>query len=177
MARKSGLVHHIFTGLYIAFIIAYLCGASVFARQYSNYWACCGFSIVIVLIAIRLALHVLSEESLYKIFPAMSLTRAAFQGFFLCLGLAMLGIGFWLMYRGLHFYQHWDGESYFCSMIGVWMAAKWSFFLNNAMYKFRPDTIEASVMELFSPRESIANNSQEGLLAGEESLELAGTPQ
>jgi hypothetical protein len=128
--------------LYYVFALGYLAGALDFALEYHNYWACGGFAIVLPFIALRVALFVTPQWRLYRIFPPCSFVRAAYQTFFLAACLAGVGLGLWLMARGIQHHQSWSADSYFCGMTGMWMAAKWAFFVTLPIYELREDTLE-----------------------------------
>lgn len=128
--------------MYYVFALAYLAGALDFALEYRNYWACGGFAIVLFFIALRVVLFVTPQWRLYRIFPPCSFARAAYQTFFLAACLAGVGLGLWLMARGIQLHQTWSADSYFCGMTGMWMAAKWAFFVTMPIYELREDTLE-----------------------------------
>ncbi|KAK7198935.1 hypothetical protein NESM_000860500 [Novymonas esmeraldas] len=133
-------------GVYVIFALAYLAGALDFAIEYHNYWACGGFAIVLLFIALRVLLFVTPQYRLYQIFPPCSFNRAAFQTFFLCTCLAGIGLGLWLMAKGIQHHQTWTADSYFCGMTGMWMAAKWAFFVTVPIYELREDTLEEDAL-------------------------------
>lgn len=128
--------------MYYVFALAYLAGALDFALEYHNYWACGGFAIVLLFIALRVVLFITPQWRLYKIFPPCSVARAAYQTFFLAACLAGVGLGLWLMARGIQHHQTWSADSYFCGMTGMWMAAKWAFFVTLPIYELREDMLE-----------------------------------
>lgn len=128
--------------VYYVFALAYLAGALDFALEYHNYWACGGFAIVLLFIALRVVLFITPQWRLYQIFPPRSCVRAAYQSFFLATCLAGVGLGLWLMARGIQHHQTWSADSYFCGMTGMWMAAKWAFFVTVPIYELREDTLE-----------------------------------
>eukprot|EP00796_Vickermania_ingenoplastis_P003888 gene3888-2759_t len=134
-------------GLYVVCIVAYLVAFVDFLVEWKNYWACAGYMIAALLMSLRLWMFVTPTETLYKIFPLGSVRRAAFQGFFLCVGFALLIIGFWLIAKGAQRSQPWTGESYYCSMIGIWCAAKWGFFITVPIYNLRPDITDPDYLD------------------------------
>lgn len=128
--------------MYYIFALGYLAGTLDFALEFHNYWACGGFAIVLLFIALRVVLFVTPQWRLYKIFPPCSFLRAAYQTFFFAACLAGIGLGLWLMARGIQHHQTWSADSYFCGMTGMWLAAKWAFFVTMPIYELREDTLE-----------------------------------
>ncbi|KPI83956.1 putative multi-pass transmembrane protein [Leptomonas seymouri] len=128
--------------MYYVFALAYLAGALDFGIEHHNYWACTGFAVVLLFIALRIVLFVTPQWRLYQIFPPGSFTRIAYQTFFLTACLTGVGLGLWLMARGIQHHQSWTSESYFCAMTGMWMWAKWAYFVTVPIYELREDTLE-----------------------------------
>ncbi|AYU79317.1 hypothetical predicted multi-pass transmembrane protein [Leishmania donovani] len=136
----------IWLAIYIIFALAYLSGVLLFCFVHQNYWACGGFVVVILLIALRVALLATPQYRLYKIFPPCSFSRIAYQTFFLCACLVGISLGVWLMARGIKHRQSWTARSYFCGMTGMWMAAKWSYIVTVPIYDLREDTLEEDAL-------------------------------
>ncbi|GET89079.1 hypothetical predicted multi-pass transmembrane protein [Leishmania tarentolae] len=136
----------IWLAIYIIFGLSYLSGVLLFCFVHQNYWACGGFVCVIFLIALRVALFVTPQYRLYQIFPPSSFKRMAYQMFFFSCCLVGIGLGMWLMARGIQYRQSWDGRSYFCGMTGVLMAAKWSYMVTRPIYDLREDTLEEDAL-------------------------------
>lgn len=132
--------------LYVAFIAAYISGVVIFIVQFKNYWAASGFSFVIAFLFIRLWLFVTPLEKLYHIFPPLSWTRAVFQGLFFSVGVAFVGLTLFCAARGIQLHQQWKGDTFFCGMTGMAMAAKWSFFLTIPIYQLRPDQLSPEML-------------------------------
>lgn len=135
-------------GLYVVCIVAYLIAFVDFLVEWKNYSACAGYIGAAALMGLRLWMFITPVETLYKIFPLKSFTRAAFQGFFLCVGFALLIFGFWLLAQGAKRSERWTGESYYCSMIGIWCASKWGFFITIPIYNLRPDLTDPYFLEM-----------------------------
>lgn len=170
--------------MYLFFIAAYIAGVVLFIVMYENEWAAAGFSCVIVFIVIRLCQFVTPPEKLYHVFPPMSWSRAIFQGFFFLLGFTFVGLALFCMARGIQFHQRWAGDSFFCGMTGMAMAAKWAFFLTTPIYELRPDVLSPEVLakikanggrvdfededdDSFSMgREPFLTKSEEGIVSG-----------
>ncbi|CCW62659.1 unnamed protein product [Phytomonas sp. EM1] len=138
---RKKVIYYVMLFLYAAFIIAYVVGAFDFLFHYDNKWAAAGFFVVVFLIGIRFWMYYQSRYTLYARFPYGSKARICFYIVFMCLGFVGVGLGIWLMIRGLKLKQRWDGKSYFCSMIGMFMMGKWAFFLSLAMYLNHPLSI------------------------------------
>lgn len=143
---KNGLLFKLRAASYVAFILAYISGVVIFIVDYENYWAAGGFTITIFQILARLYLFLLPKEMLFRAFPVASVSRALWQGINGAYGFAALGVGLWLFARGIQEHQAWTGESYFCSMIGVFMSSKWGFFLTIPIYELRPDLMEEEAL-------------------------------
>ena len=144
---RKKVIYYLMLFLYTAFAIAYMVGAFDFLFHYHNIWAAAGFFVVVVLIGIRFWMYFQSRYVLYDRFPYGSKVRLCFHIVFLCLGFVGLGLGIWLMVKGLVKKQRWDGYSYFCSMIGMFMMGKWGLFLSLAMYLNRPRGIPEEEMK------------------------------
>ncbi|KAG5503566.1 hypothetical protein JKF63_05706 [Porcisia hertigi] len=132
--------------IYIIFALSYVAGVVIFALQHHNYWACGGFAVVPFLIALRAALMLIPQYRLYQMFPPMSSSRKIYQSIFFGGCLIGIALGLWLMARGIQEHQSWTGSSYFCSMTGMWMAAKWSFYVTLPIYHLREDTLEEEAL-------------------------------
>ncbi|KAG5477881.1 hypothetical protein LSCM1_05183 [Leishmania martiniquensis] len=145
-SERKVLKRRIWLGIYIIFALAYFAGALNFGVEHRNYWACAGFSVVVLLIALRVALFLAPQYRLYQIFPPCSLNRVAYQMFFLSTCLTGISLGLWLMAKGIEHHQRWTGSSYFCGMIGMWMAAKWAYFVTVPIYELREDTLEEDAL-------------------------------
>lgn len=126
-------------GFYLFCIAAYLSAVFVFWFVFHNMWACIGYFLASVLMSLRLWIFVTSVETLYKVFPLGSIQRILYQSFFLSLGFGLLIFGFWLLAEEMSTSRPWTGESYYCSMVGIWCASKWGFFLTIPIYNLRPD--------------------------------------
>lgn len=146
--RQQKIWFRVHLALYIIYFLAYLAGVLTFALEYNNYWATAGFSVVMVLIAIRIALYVTPQHRLYEIFAPGGLTRILFQAFFFCVLLTFFALGLWMMARGIMTHQSWTGDSYFCGMTGMWMAAKWAYFVTVPLYELREDTLSTESLFL-----------------------------
>lgn len=160
--ERKKLIWSLRLGFYIAFVLAYISAVIVFAVEYQNYWAAGGFAIVIGLICLRIYLYVTPPDELYRTFSPLSWHRAIYQGIFFCVGLAGVGVGLWLMSEGIKKHQRWTGDSYFCAMIGVWMAAKWAFFVTIPIYDLRPDTIEELLIARYGDKANEPFTVEEG---------------
>ncbi|EPY38532.1 hypothetical protein AGDE_04359 [Angomonas deanei] len=136
--------------MYVFYIVAYASGIILFITEYDNYWAAGGFAFVPAFIIIRIGLFLTPIDVLWRTFPPKSFSRAFFQAFWFAAGWAGIGIGLWLMARGIQNRQGWTGDSYFCGMTGAWMAAKWCFFLTVPIFHLRADnmTLEQQKMIL-----------------------------
>ncbi|KPA79352.1 putative mitochondrial putative multi-pass transmembrane protein [Leptomonas pyrrhocoris] len=149
--------------LYYIFALAYLAGALDFGIEYHNYWACVGFTLVLFFIALRMVLFVTPQWRLYQIFPPCSFARAAYQSFFLAACLAGVALGLWLMARGIQHHQSWTADSYFCGMTGMWMWAKWAYFVTVPIYDLREDTLEEEsliMLGLADPLKVMSENNE-----------------
>lgn len=124
---------------FLFFIVAYFSGFFVFLIVYNNKLAAGGYMGAAVQMSLRLIISCLSTKTLYKVFPLKSVRRALYQSFFLLVGIAFLILGFWCLAKGAEKSQSFSGSSYYCSMVGVWCAAKRGFFLTAPIYHLRPD--------------------------------------
>lgn len=122
----------------------------VFFFLFKYYWGCGGYLGAAVLMSVRLLIFLTSTETLYKLFPLGSVSRAVYQAFFLSIGFGFLILGFWLLAEGARQSQAWNGYSYYCSMIGIWCTAKWGFFLTIPIYELRPDITDDRYLEKIS---------------------------
>lgn len=145
--------------MYIFFALAYVSAVALFALLFENYWAAGGFALTIVLILVRLWQFLMPTEKLYVMFPVASWQRALWQSSFFALFLGAFGVALWLFARGLQKRQNWKGDSYFCSMTGVFMASKWSFFLTLPIKNLRPDTIDEPTMAKIRSTMGISSDS------------------
>ncbi|KAG5478365.1 hypothetical protein CUR178_05080 [Leishmania enriettii] len=136
----------IWLAIYIIFILAYFAAAVNFGAVFHNYWACAGFTAGLLFIALHVALFLTPQYRLYQIFPPYSFNRVAYQMFFLCACMIGISLGLWLMAKGIQHHQRWTGSSFFCGMIGMWMAAKWAYFVTVPIYELREDTLEEDAL-------------------------------
>lgn len=157
--EKQNIIYHVRALMYIVFACAYVSAVVLFVMLYDNYWAAGGFSLTIALILVRLWMFLLPVEKLYAMFPVASWQRALWQSCFFALCLGGIGVCLWLFARGLQKRQNWTGDSYFCAMTGVAMAAKWAFFLTLAIKEVRPDTLDDATMEKARSLLNISNDS------------------
>ncbi|KAI5688275.1 hypothetical protein MNV84_04318 [Leishmania braziliensis] len=162
--KRKQRERRIWLAVYVIMGLAYVAGALNFGFEHRNYGACTGFFFAVLLIALRVALFVTPQHRLYQIFPPSSFNRAAYQTFFLCLCLTGISLGLWLMAKGIQHHQVWTAKSYFCGMIGMWMAAKWAFFVTMPIYELREDTLEEDALLRLGfierGRERISGNSE-----------------